>query len=122
MWDVNWRIGGSMGTLLQSDHCSKAPAVQITNPDPSCYGAFLLMHVAPTASLYMENNWGWVADHELDLSDYNQINIWNGRGLLIESTQPVWVIGSSFEHSQLYNYQTANAKNIYISHAQSETA
>ena len=96
--------------------------MQITTPDPACYGAWLLMHVTSTGSIYLENNWGWVADHELDMSDYNQLNIWNGRGLLVESVQPSWIIGGSFEHSQLYNYQTANAQNLYMSHIQSETA
>jgi len=33
-----------------------------------------------------------------------------------------WIIGGSFEHSQLYNYQVANAQNLYMSHIQSETA
>lgn len=70
----------------------------------------------------MENNWGWVADHELDLEDHNQINIYNGRGILIESTKPVWLYGTSFEHNVLYNYQIANAQNVYLSVIQSETA
>ena len=52
----------------------------------------------------------------------DQISIYNGRGVLIESTQPVWIIGSSFEHSMLYNYQLAHAQNVYLSHIQSETA
>lgn len=122
MWDVHWRIGGSAGTQLESNICSKDPSVQITTPNPSCYGAFLLMHITPSAGMYMENNWGWVADHELDMTDYNQLNIWNGRGLLVESVSPTWIVGGSFEHSQLYNYQMANAKNLYMSHIQSETA
>ena len=122
MWDVHWRIGGSAGTLLESNICSKSPSVQITTANPKCYGAWLLMHVTSTASIYMENNWGWVADHELDMTDYNQLNIWNGRGLLVESVQACWIVGGSFEHSQLYNYQVANAQNLYMSHIQSETA
>lgn len=70
----------------------------------------------------MENNWGWVSDHELDMSAKGQINIYNGRGLLIESQLGVWMYGSSFEHSQMYNYQVANAKYVYMSIIQSETA
>jgi glucan 1,3-beta-glucosidase len=54
--------------------------------------------------------------------DHNQINLYNGRGVLVESQGPVWMVGTSFEHSMLYNYQVASAKEIYISAAQTETA
>ncbi|MCJ1436590.1 hypothetical protein MMC27_005970 [Xylographa pallens] len=121
MWDVHMRIGGSAGTDLQSNTCAKNP--NVTAPaDPACEGAFLLLHVTPKASIYMENNWLWVADHELDLGDHDQINIFNGRGVLIESAQgPVWMYGTSVEHSQLYNYQILNAENIYMGAIQTET-
>jgi glucan 1,3-beta-glucosidase len=122
MWDVHWRIGGTAGTNLQVNDCQKDPSVFISNPDPRCYGAFLLLHITETASLYMENNWGWVSDNELDANPHDQINIWNGRGILVESTKPFWLIGSSFEHSQLYNYGIHNSQNVYMSHMQSETA
>jgi len=81
----------------------------------------MLMHVTKSASVYMENVWGWVSDHELDLSDHAQIDIYNGRGLLIEATNGVWAYGTAFEHSQLYNYQISNAKNVYMGAIQSET-
>jgi glucan 1,3-beta-glucosidase len=119
MWDVHWRIGGSNGTLLQNN-C--AVGVAGSYPDPNCYAAFLMLHITSTASLYMENNWGWVADHELDEVPNNQLNIFNGRGVLVESTNPVWLLGSSFEHSQLYNYGVHKAQNVYMSHIQSEAA
>ena len=121
MWDVHMRIGGSAGTDLQSNTCAKNP--NVTAPaDPACEGAFLLLHVTPKASIYMENNWLWVADHELDLGDHDQINIFNGRGMLIESAQgPVWMYGTSVEHSQLYNYQILNAENVYMGAIQTET-
>jgi len=57
-----------------------------------------------------------------DLLDHNQINLYSGRGVLVESQGPVWMVGTSFEHSMLYNYQIASAKEIYISAIQSETA
>ena len=105
MWDVHWRIGGSNGTQLQSDTCSSRPNVT-ANANVNCEGAFLLLHVTQQASIYMENNWAWVADHELDLTDHHQLNIYNGRGILIESENgPVWMYGTSSEHSVLYNYQ-----------------
>jgi len=121
MWDVHFRIGGFAGTDLQSDKCKKNPSV--TAPaNPECIGAFLLLHVTKQASIYLENNWFWVADHELDLSDHSQINIFNGRGVLIESAQgPTWLYGTSSEHSQLYNYQVLNAQNVYMGAIQTET-
>ncbi|KAI5210403.1 glycoside hydrolase family 55 protein [Aureobasidium subglaciale] len=121
MFDVHWRIGGTNGTQLQSYNCRKTPNVP-TTPKPECYGTFLLLHITRTASLYMANNWGWVSDHEMDLLDHDQINLWNGRGVLVESQGPVWMLGTSFEHNMLYNYQIASAKEIYISAIQSETA
>jgi len=138
MWDVHWRIGGSAGTLMQSDNCTKTPTM-LTPVNLNCTAAFLLMHIRETGSVYMENNWGWVADHEskfsrplfvyvtdpsisVDLADHNQINIYNGRGLLIESKLGVWMIGTSMEHSMLYNYAIANADSVYWGLIQTETA
>ena len=120
MWDVHVRIGGSAGTGLQSDTCTKTPTVQAP-ANAACEGAFLLLHVTTKATIYLENTWFWVADHELDLADHNQINLYNGRGVLVESQGPVWMYGTSSEHSQLYNYQVANAKNVYMSAIQTET-
>lgn len=120
MWDTHFRVGGTAGTLLQSDTCTKQPDYA-HDADPNCCGAHTLLHVTQSASLIMSNNWGWVADHELDLTDHNQIDIYNGRGILVESQGPVWMYGTSFEHSQLYNYQVANAKDIYMGVIQSET-
>ena len=114
-------MGGSNGTQLQSDTCSKQPLKQ-NSANSSCIVTFMLCHITSTGQVLMSNNWGWVADHELDLADHNQISIYNGRGLLIESQGPVWLYGSSFEHSMLYNYQFANSKEIYAGHIQSETA
>jgi len=122
MWDVHFRVGGSAGTGLQSDTCAKDPTVITTTANAACEGAFLLLHVTSEASIYLENNWLWVADHELDLGDHNQINIFNGRGLLIESAEgPAWLYGTSVEHSVLYNYQLAGASNIYMGFIQTET-
>ncbi|KAK4083609.1 CAZyme family GH55 [Trichoderma aggressivum f. europaeum] len=121
LWDVHFRIGGSAGTQLQSDRCVKTPN-QTTNPNPSCFGAFLLLHVTTSGSIYMENTWLWVSDHELDLADHSQVNIYNGRGLLIESTKGTWLWGTASEHSVLYNYALNNAQNVYANILQTETA
>lgn len=120
MWDVHVRIGGTAGSGLQSDHCAKNPNSTHT-ADTNCIGAFLMFHATQKASVYLENNWFWVADHELDLPDHKQIDLYNGRGVLIESQGPVWMYGTSSEHSQLYNYEVANAKDVYMGIIQSET-
>ena len=121
LWDVHFRIGGSAGTELQSDTCSKTPDVE-TAPDPACIGAFMLLHVTKSSSIYMENTWLWVSDHELDRDDFNQINIYNGRGLLMESTKGAWLYGTASEHNVLYNYHLQNAQNVYMTVIQTETA
>ncbi|OWP03326.1 1,3-beta glucanase [Marssonina coronariae] len=121
LWDVHFRIGGSAGTQLQSNTCSKNPTV--TAPaNEACIGAYMLLHITSKASAYLENTWFWVSDHELDLADHNQINIYNGRGVLITSEEgPVWLYGTSSEHNVLYNYQISNASNVYMALIQTET-
>lgn len=121
MWDVHFRIGGSAGTQLQQDTC-QANVTGSFEFRPQCAGAFLLMHITQQASAYLENCWFWVADHELDITTHNQTDIFNGRGLLVESQGPVWLWGTSSEHSQLYNYQFANAKDVFMGAIQTETA
>ncbi|KAJ5578443.1 uncharacterized protein N7459_007407 [Penicillium hispanicum] len=120
MWDVHFRIGGAAGSELQSDKCPKTPKVT-TTPKPECIAAFLLLHITEKASAYIENAWIWTADHELDLSDHSQINVFTGRGVLIESQNPVWLWGTSSEHHQLYNYQVSNAQNTFMGLIQTET-
>ena len=123
MWDVHFRIGGAAGTGMQSSTCAKTPTVVPTVPNPACEGAFLMLHITPSGSAYIENAWFWVADHELDLADHGQINIYNGRGILIESEAgPVWLLGTASEHSTLYNYQLYAATNVYLGAIQCETA
>ncbi|KIX04498.1 uncharacterized protein Z518_05368 [Rhinocladiella mackenziei CBS 650.93] len=121
MWDVHFRIGGTAGTQLQQDTC-QANVTGSFEFKPQCAGSFLMMHITQQASVYLENCWFWVADHELDLPPHNQINIYNGRGLLVESQGPVWLWGTSSEHSQLYNYQFSNAKDVFMGAIQTETA
>ena len=121
MWDTHFRIGGSAGTNLQQDTCQgNTTNTQMYNPQ--CAGSYLMLQISQQATAYLENNWLWVADHELDMAGHDEVNIYNGRGMLIESQGPVWLYGTSVEHSQLYNYQVANAKNIFMGAIQTETA
>ncbi|KAK3110772.1 hypothetical protein LTR53_014592, partial [Teratosphaeriaceae sp. CCFEE 6253] len=48
-------------------------------------------------------------------------SIYNGRGMLIRSGGPVWLWGTSSEHSVLYNYQFDGVKALFAGCLQSET-
>ncbi|KAF4948483.1 hypothetical protein FSARC_13720 [Fusarium sarcochroum] len=121
LFDVHFRVGGSAGTELQSNTCKKNPKVQ-AGPKDECIAAFMLFHITKEASVYLENTWFWIADHELDLADHSQINLYNGRGVLIESTKGSWLWGTASEHNVLYNYHLQDAANVYMSLIQTETA
>ncbi|KAF1995621.1 glycoside hydrolase family 55 protein [Amniculicola lignicola CBS 123094] len=120
LWDVHFRVGGFAGTDLQSDKCAKNPSAQ-HEPNADCIGSFMQLHITKSSNGYFENVWLWTADHELDLSDHGQIDIYNGRGMLVESQGPVWLWGTASEHSQLVQYQFQGAKDIFYGHIQTET-
>lgn len=107
LWDVHFRVGGTAGTQLQQDTClgnSTTTTIQgISSAQfvPECAGSFLMLHITQQATAYVENVWLWVADHELDISMHSEVNIFNGRGMLVESQGPVWLYGTSVEHSQV---------------------
>jgi glucan 1,3-beta-glucosidase len=120
LWDVHFRVGGFAGTNLQSSDCKKNPDAQHT-PNPKCIGSFMQLHITKSSSGYFENVWLWTADHELDQEDHSQIDIYNGRGMLVESQGPVWLVGTASEHSQLSQYQFQGAKDIWYGAIQTET-
>ncbi|GAB1315404.1 hypothetical protein MFIFM68171_05614 [Madurella fahalii] len=127
LWDVHTRIGGFAGSNLQLPECAKTPETVITeeNLQRECVAAFMSVHITPSAaSLYMENCWIWVADHDIEEgADNQQITIYAGRGLLVEGTQgPLWLVASSVEHHQLYEYQFVGARNAFMGQIQTETA
>ncbi|KAK4155733.1 glycoside hydrolase [Chaetomidium leptoderma] len=121
LWDVHTRIGGYAGTKLELEQCAKNPnATNAINPD--CFGAFMMLHIPAGGSAYLENTWYWVADHSLEPEAKDgQIDIFNGRGVLIEGEGPVWGWATASEHSVLYNYQFNKASNIYLALIQTET-
>jgi len=117
MWDVHFRIGGAAGTNINPSNC---PADGGQNsPASTCAGTWGLMHVTATGSVYMENVWGWTADHDID--EHAQINVYNTRGFLSESQGPVWLYGTAMEHSVLYQYNFVNSKNVMMGMMQTET-
>ncbi|KAK4222981.1 glucan 1,3-beta-glucosidase [Podospora fimiseda] len=115
-WNCVIRVGGSLDSLVLP---------KCTSGDPStCKAAFALLHLTKTASAYLEDIWGWVADHGLDplgstLMPAQTISV--GRGLLVETTSPTWLIGTSFEHCSLYQYALRNASNLFIVSSQTES-
>jgi len=117
MWEVHFRIGGAIGTKIDPSNCPRGDGSNALAEN--CAGTWALMHITEGATAYLENVWGWVADHDLDYDD--QINVYNARGLLVESQGPVWMYGTAFEHSLLYQYNFVKAKNVLMAMIQTET-
>ncbi|KAF3492429.1 LysM domain-containing protein [Arthroderma uncinatum] len=117
IWDSHFRVGGAIGSKLQRGDCPKSSGTV----KAGCKAASLLLHMTPKSSAYMENIWAWVADHDLDIVSQDQIDIYSGRGILIESQGPTWLYGTSSEHNVLYQYQTSGAKNLLMAMIQTES-
>jgi glucan 1,3-beta-glucosidase len=122
LWDVHTRVGGFAGSELQVGQCPTTPTSNSLKN--SCIAAFMSLHITQFASgLYLENNWLWVADHDVEDASLTQITIYAGRGLLIESLDGgIWLVGTAVEHHQLYQYQLSNTKDIFLGQIQTETA
>lgn len=80
-----------------------------------------MMHITELASVYMENVWIWSADHDMEDSNQVQIDVYTGRGLLIESQGPTWLWATSVEHAVMYNYQASGAQNLLMGLVQTES-
>ncbi|KAK1638756.1 pectate lyase superfamily protein-domain-containing protein [Colletotrichum phormii] len=124
LWDCHVRVGGATGTDLTPAEC---PALT-SGIAPGCTAASLMMHIKPGASGYFENMWPWVADHIIDdpdLEDGNntmvQNSVYVARGLLVESTEPTWLYGTSSEHAVMYQYNFHNAASVFAAMIQTES-
>lgn len=109
-------MGGAKGTGLQKEECPKNTG----KVNPNCKAAAMLMHLTPNSTAYLENVWVWTADHDMDKVTQDQIDIFTGRGMLIESNL-AWLWGTSVEHSVFYQYQLSSASNILMSMIQTES-
>lgn len=79
------------------------------------------VHLTRSArNVYLENNWFWTADHDIDNPKNTQVSVYTGRGLLVEA-QDVWLYGTAVEHHSLYQYNFANAGNVFAGFIQTET-
>ena len=128
IWDVHARIGGFTGSKQTLAECPTTPNRTITTTANStisanftnsannpCIAAYLTFHITPSASgLYMENDWIWTADHDIEVPDLDQITLYTGRGLLVDSEIGVlWFVGTAVEHNVKYEYQFVNTKDIF---------
>ncbi|KAI9927862.1 hypothetical protein MW887_002714 [Aspergillus wentii] len=109
-WNSHFRIGGAVGSKVETE-CGGSVE--------KCKAAWGLLHLTGTSSVYIENMWGWTADHDLD--GQNKQNIATGRGLLVEATKGTWLVGTGFEHHALYQYNFEHAQNVFSALQQSET-
>lgn len=109
-WNTHFRIGGAAGSLIETK-CQGSPA--------DCKAAWGLLRLTSTSSAYIENMWGWTADHDLDGSRPQTIA--TGRGLLVEANKATWLVGTGFEHNTLYQYNFQQARNVFSALQQSES-
>jgi len=124
LWDVHARIGGFVGSDQQVKQCGTTPNITTTaaNLKEECIVSYMTMHLTKfSAGLYMENNWLWTSDHDLDGD--GQLTLYAGRGLLVESINGrIWLTGTAVEHHVLYEYQFVDTKNVFMGQIQTETA
>ena len=112
MWNSHVTVGGTADTNVNT---------ACDGPNTAdCKAAFAMVHLTSSSSAYIENMWGWTADHSLERGGHQ--NIATGRGLLVEATKASWLTGTAFEHNTLYNYNLHNAKNVFAGMQQTETA
>lgn len=112
LWNTVVTVGGTAETSVSN--------VCISQDPKDCMAAFMVMHLTKTSSAYIENFWGWTADHNLDSQSILTI-ISTGRGILVESTKGTWLTGTGSEHHWLYNYNFHHAANVYAGLLQTET-
>ncbi|CAG7926346.1 unnamed protein product [Penicillium olsonii] len=112
MWNTMALVGGTADTSVTTTCTSQDPK--------NCMAAFMVMHLTESSSAYIENFWGWTADHNLDSESLLTI-ISTGRGILIEATKGTWLTGTGSEHHWLYNYNFHHAQNVFAGLLQTES-
>ena len=122
-WDVDAIIGGWNGSQLSVEDCPPTPQMMTPPVNESCMSTFMVMHITPSASgVYMENCWLWTANFDLDSASGSNLQVYSGRGLLIDSEEGNnWFVCVPVEHHSKYQYNLVGTKNIYMDHIQSET-
>ncbi|KAF7183038.1 hypothetical protein CNMCM7691_002873 [Aspergillus felis] len=57
----------------------------------------------------------------MDVNSQDQIDVYAGRGVLVQSQGPTWMYGTASEHHVPYQYQISAAKDPYMSMIQTES-
>lgn len=112
LWNTHILVGGTADTNVNVA-CNGSNTA-------TCLAAFAMLHLTSSSSCYIDNMWGWTADHSLERGGYQ--NIATGRGALIEAKGGTWLTGTAFEHNTLYNYNLQGAQHVFAGLQQSETA
>ncbi|KAA0154150.1 hypothetical protein FNF29_02770 [Cafeteria roenbergensis] len=82
------------------------------------YAAFGQWHFLPGSSAYVENSWGWTADHNVDSGAELQVQVQNG--WLVQGSN-VSLYGTAVEHNIAYNYNFSGASDVVTAMMQTET-
>ncbi|KAG8413778.1 hypothetical protein J3458_012270 [Metarhizium acridum] len=134
-WNIQAMLRWGMSIFVleeqsgRSSHRPEYPPNTRGTNSPNFQVASLLLHVSKQASGYFETFWAWVADHQIDDPDLNdihnnmeQLSVYSARGILIESRKATWLYGTASEHSLYYQYNFHGARNIFTTFLQTESA
>merc|ERR1711937_669606 len=97
-WSIDWQTGSN--SSMFDTHWRLEHAI---------YGQ---LHIHGNAGGYIENSWGWTADHDIDGN--KNLTVKNPRGWLIESTEPLWLYGTACEHNAQYQYKLDGASHVVM--------
>lgn len=75
-------------------------------------------HFRPGSSAYVENSWGWTADHNIDSGA--ELAVQCARGWTIRG-DGIQLYGTAVEHNSLYNYNFSGANDVVTAMMQTET-
>ncbi|KZP30719.1 glycoside hydrolase family 55 protein, partial [Athelia psychrophila] len=118
IWDCVFRTGGTASSDDQGQLC--------TTKGNECKSAWGFIHITKYGNAYLENIWGWNADHGIDNSTMGLAGgfgtaIQTGRGALVESRNATFFVGVAMEHCTLYSVLEHGAKNFWLGLIQHET-
>jgi len=82
------------------------------------HAAYGQWHFLPGSSGYVENSWGWTADHDIDSGAELQVQV--PRGWLVQGSG-VQLYGTAVEHNSAYNYNFSGADDVITAMMQTET-
>jgi glucan 1,3-beta-glucosidase len=82
------------------------------------FGVYGQWHFEPGSSAYVENSWGWTADHDIDTGD--EITVKVPHGWLVQG-DGVQLYGTAVEHNFLFNYNFSGASNVATLMMQTES-